>query len=318
MIPPSHANPLGQASIASGILAALCGAMIFSINDTSIKLLSTTYPLHEVILLRSLIGLAFLFTLVRLREGSLRVLATRRPGMHMLRMLVVLSSNVTYFLGIAAMPIADAVAIAFVAPVLITILSIFVLKERVGPHRLAAVCIGLAGTMVLMRPGSSAFQPAAVLILISAVGYAVSQLMARSMRGTETVYRLSFYMQAGFLLSAALAGLVMGDGKFAGSDDPSLSFLLRPWIWPHLADLPIFLASGLAVGVGGLLMAHAYRTLEAASVAPFEYVAIPMAIFWGITVFGTFPDRIALIGMAMIIGSGLYTVWRETLRARKV
>lgn len=308
---------LGQASVASGVMAALLGSMIFSVNDTSIKILSTDYPLHEVILIRSVIGLAFLLALVKIREGGLHVLATQRGWVHLLRMVVVLISNVTYFLGIAAMPIADAVAIAFVAPVLITILSVFVLKEKVGLHRMGAVLIGLAGTVVLMRPGGNAFQPAAILILISALGYAVSQLMARSMRTTETVYRLSFYMQAGFLLTAAVAGLIMGDGKFAGSDNPSLAFLFRPWILPAVADWPIFLASGLAVGVGGLLMAHAYRTLEAASVAPFEYAAIPMAILWGITIFGTYPDGIALLGMAMIIGSGLYTVWRETMRRKR-
>lgn len=317
MTSPVDARPPGQASTSSGVIAALCGSMIFSINDTSIKVLSSDYPLHEVILIRSIIGLIFLLTLVKIREGGLHVLATTRGWMHFLRMFVVLTSNVTYFLGIAAMPIADAVAIAFVAPVLITVLSIFVLKEKVGPHRIAAVLIGLAGTVVLMRPGEDAFRPAAVLILISALGYAVSQLMARSMRGTESIYRLSFYMQLGFLITAALAGLVMGDGKFAGSENPSVAFLFREWHWPALLDLPIFLASGLAVGVGGLLMAHAYRTLEAASVAPFEYAAIPMAILWGITIFGTYPDAVAFLGMVMIIGSGLYTVWREAVKTRK-
>ena len=318
MTSSSGARGLGQASIASGVVAALCGSMIFSINDTSIKLLSSDYPLHEVILIRSIIGLAFLLTLVRLREGSLSVLKTNRKGLHFLRMLVVLVSNVTYFLGIAAMPIADAVAIAFVAPVLITLLSTVVLKEKVGPHRIAAVFIGLAGTLVLMRPGQEAFSTAAILILLSAFCYAISQLMARSMRGTETIYRLSFYMQFGFLITSALVGLVIGDGKFAGSDNASLAFLFREWHVPALGDLPIFLASGMAVGVGGLLMAHAYRTLEAATVAPFEYAAIPMAILWGATIFGTYPDGIALLGMTMIVGSGLYTVWRETLKKKKI
>lgn len=314
MTPLSEARGLGQASAASGVMAALLGSMIISINDTSIKFLSSDYALHQVILIRSLIGLTFLLTLVRLREGTLRVLRTERGGLHFLRMMVVLIANVSYFLGLAAMPLADAVALAFIAPVLITLLSTVGLKEKVGPHRIAAVFVGLAGTMVLMRPGQDAFSPAAILILISALSYAVSQLMARGMRRTETVYRLSFYMQLGFLITAALFGLAMGDGKFAGSPDASLAFLFRAWTWPALVDLPIFLASGLAVSVGGLLMAHAYRTLEAASVAPFEYAAIPMAILWGATIFGTYPDGIAVLGMAMIVGSGLYTVWRESRR----
>lgn len=308
----------GQAPVApiGGVLMALAGAVVFSVNDMAIKFLSGDYPLHQVILLRGLIGMAFLLTVIAVTGGNFGQLRSRRLGRHGLRILCVLIANVTYFLGLAALPLADAVALAFVAPVLITLLSAVLLGEKVGPHRLAAVAVGLAGTVVLMRPGSGAFQPAAVLVLISALAYALGQLMARSMRETESAVTLSVYLQGGFLVTAALMGLVAGDGRFAGSTDPSMQFLLRGWIWPPLSDLPYFLATGLAASLGGLLMAQAYRTLEAAVAAPFEYAAIPMAIFWGIMVFDTWPDRTGLIGMAMIIVAGLYTVWRETVRRR--
>lgn len=300
----------------SGVLLALGGAVVFSVNDMAIKFLSGDYPLHEVILVRGIIGLAFLMGVIWLTGGNFAQLRSRRPGRHLLRICVVLISNVTYFLGLAAMPLADAVALAFVAPVLITLLSAVLLGERIGPHRLTAVIIGLAGTVVLMRPGSGAFGVAGGLVLVSALCYALSQILARSMRDTESAVTLSAWLQVGFILSAALVGLAAGDGRFAGSSDPSLEFLLRSWIWPPLADWPFFLATGLAVGIGGLMMAQAYRTLEAAVVAPFEYAAIPMAILWGVLIFGTLPDRVGLFGMAMIVLAGLYTLWRETLRRR--
>lgn len=300
----------------AGVLLALGGAAVFSINDMAIKFLSGDYPLHQVILVRGLVGMTFLLGLIAATGGNFRQLRTRRVGRHLLRMTVVLISNMTYFLGLAALPLADAVALAFVAPVLITLLSIVLLGEKVGPHRLAAVAVGLAGTVVLMRPGSGAVQVAGVLVLVSALCYALSQLLARSMRETESAFTLNFYLQLGFLVTSALVGLAIGDGRLAGSSDPSLQFLLRPWIWPPVADWPWFLATGVAVGIGGLMMAQAYRTLEAAVVAPFEYAAIPMAILWGAVVFGTLPDRVGLIGMAMIVAAGLYTLWRETLRRR--
>ena len=84
-----------------------------------------------------------------------------------------------------------------------------------------------------------------------------------------------------------------------------------------MADWPAFLGMGVAVGVGGLMMSQAYRTTEAALIAPFEYIGMPMAIFWGVVVFGTWPDRTAWVGIALICGAGLYTLWRETVR-RKV
>ncbi|GGE18639.1 EamA domain-containing membrane protein RarD [Gemmobacter megaterium] len=297
-----------------GILLALGGSLVFSINDMAIKFLSGGYPLHQVVLVRAIIGLVFLTVLISLTGRNWRQLRTRRPRTHLLRVMVVVTSNATYFLGLAALPLADAVAMAFVAPVFITLLSIVMLREKVGPHRWAAVAAGLIGTFIMMRPGQDGIQPAAILILISALCYALGQLMARGMRETESAIALSFYIQVGFLVTSAGMGLWAGDGHMAGSADPSLTFLLRAWVMPPVSDWPIFLATGLAVAVGSLMIAQAYRTLEAAVVAPFEYAAVPMALLWGVLVFGTFPDTQGLIGMALIVGAGLYTLWRETIR----
>ena len=306
-----------RAAPLSGILLALGGSVVFSVNDVAIKFLSGDYPLHQVILVRAVIGLVFLMVVIFATGGHFGQLRTVRGGTHLLRVLVVVTSNATYFLALAAMPLADAVALAFVAPVFITLLSIPMLGEKVGPHRWAAVALGLVGTFIMLRPGSDGIQPAAVLVLISAACYAFSQMLARGMRETESAVTLSFYIQIGFLLTSGLMGLVAGDGRFAGSGDASLEFLLRAWVWPPVADWPAFAATGLAVAIGGLMMAQAYRTCEAAVVAPFEYAAIPMAILWGAVVFRTLPDAVGLAGMALIVTAGLYTLWRETVRARR-
>lgn len=306
-----------RAAPLSGILLAIGGSLVFSVNDVAIKFLSGDYPLHQVILVRAIIGLVFLFAVIAATGGHFSQLRTGRGGTHLLRVLVVVTSNATYFLALAAMPLADAVALAFVAPVFITLLSIPMLGEKVGPHRWAAVGVGLAGTFIMMRPGLHGIQPAAILVLISAACYAFSQMLARGMRQTESAVTLSFYIQMGFLVTSALMGLLAGDGRFAGSSDPSIAFLLRGWLWPPVEDWPAFAATGLAVAIGGLMMAQAYRTVEAAVVAPFEYSAIPMAILWGAVVFGTLPDAVGLAGMALIVAAGLYTLWRETLRARQ-
>ncbi len=307
--------PVGAVPL-SGILLALGGSVVFSVNDVAIKFLSGAYPLHQVVLVRAVIGLIFLVLLIAATGGNWRQLRTRRPRTHLLRVVIVVTSNASYFLGLAALPLADAVAMAFVAPVFITLLSIVMLKEKVGPHRWAAVAAGLIGTFVMMRPGQGAIQPAAILILISAACYALSQLLARGMRETESAIALSFYIQVGFLVTSSAMGLWAGDGHMAGSGDASLAFLLRAWVWPPMQDWPAFLATGLAVAVGSLMIAQAYRTLEAAVVAPFEYAAIPMAILWGVVVFGTFPDPQGLLGMVLIVGAGLYTLWREAVRGR--
>jgi drug/metabolite transporter (DMT)-like permease len=225
---------------------------------------------------------------------------------------------VTYFLGLAALPLADAVATSFVAPLLVTAMSAVILGERVGPHRWGAVAVGMAGVLVMTRPGSAGFQPAALLVLISAFCYASSHMMTRRMRDSESAMTLNFFVQTGFVAVSMTMGLVAGDGRFAGSADPSVAFLLRPWVWPAPGDWWAFAATGIAVGLGGMMIAQAYRTSEAALVAPFEYVGMPMAIFWGVVAFGTWPDLTGWAGIALICGAGLYTLARETLRRKDV
>jgi len=298
-----------------GMMAALTGSAVFSINDLAIKSLSGAYALHQVILTRSTISLLILLGFMAMTGGFGGLRTTRGRG-HLLRVSFVMLSNITYFLGLAALPLADAVAIAFVSPLVVTMMSVVVLGESVGPRRWAAVAVGMLGVLVMMRPGSGALQPAAVLVFLSAFTYAATHMMTRRMRATESAATLNFYVQCGFICVSTVFGLTVGDGHLAGSENASLAFLFRAWVWPPVADWPAFLATGLAVAIGGLMVSQAYRMLEAALVAPFEYASMPLAIFWGAVIFGTFPDLTAAAGIALICGAGLYTLWRETRRKK--
>lgn len=301
-----------------GILCAVGGATLLSVNDLAIKMLSGDYPLHEVILVRAGIALVFILVFIRVSGQSFRLLTTRRPRIHLLRVSVVMVSNVTYFLGLAALPIANAQAIGFAAPLILTVLSVIVLGEQVGRHRWGAVIAGLIGVLIMLRPeGAGTVSLAAVLVLVSAFSYASTQIMTRQMKDTESAVTINVFTQLGFILVSLAMGLGTGDGHFEGTGDATFDFLFRAWSWPPLADLPWFLATGLAVAAGGLLMSQAYRMNEAALVAPFEYTSMPLGILWGLTLFGTFPDLQGWIGIVLICGAGLYTLWRETVRRRQ-
>ncbi len=301
----------------TGILLALGGGITLSMNDLAIKALSGSYALHQVILIRAFIGMALVLGVMAWSAGGLRQIRTRRIGAHAVRVSIVMVSNVTYFVGLSLMPLADAVAVAFIAPLFVTLMSAVLLREHVGPRRWAAVAVGLLGVIIMTRPGEGIIQPAAILVLISAFCYASSHMMTRRMRDTESAMTLNFYVQCGFILVSTSFGLFVGDGHLAQAPGSTWEFLFRPWHWPPVGDWWAFAATGLAVGIGGLMMSQAYRTTEAALVAPFEYVGMPMAIFWGVVVFGTWPDETAWAGIALICGAGLYTLWRETVR-RKV
>ncbi|MGL4310979.1 MAG: DMT family transporter [Paracoccaceae bacterium] len=294
-----------------GIACAMGGVTAFSINDMAIKELADDLALHQIILIRSIMGIVFLLAFMVWR-GGLGQIRTRRIGGHAIRVSLVMVANVFFFLGLAALPLADGVAIGFVAPLFITVLSALVLRENVGPRRWAAVAVGLLGVLVMTRPGQGSIQPAALMILLSALAYACTHLMTRAMRDTESAATLNIYVQAGFVIVSLAVGLAVGDGRFAGSENPSLAFMFREWHWPAAQDWKFLILTGLATMVGGTAVAQAYRLCEASLIAPFEYVAMPMAIFWGYLVFGTLPDATGALGIALICGAGLYTLWRET------
>ena len=196
----------------TGILFAIGGTLIFSVNDVSIKFLSGGYALHQVILIRAFVAMAFILVVIGQSERGFGQLATSRPVTHLVRVCIVMVSNLTYFTGLAALPLADAAAVAYVSPIVITLLSIVFLGEKVGPRRWAAVIVGMVGVIVMLRPGAGVIQPAALLVLISAVLYASGNLLARHMGDTESAMTLGFYVQVGFIIVSLSMGFWVGDG----------------------------------------------------------------------------------------------------------
>lgn len=295
-----------------GALCATVAVLFFSVNDVAIKFLSGGYALHQVVLIRSTIGLIIILAFIAPFTTGRAIARTKRLKMHMLRGLCVVGANMTFFLGLAAMPLADAVAIFFVSPLVITVFSVLFLGETVGPRRWAAIAVGLIGVLIMMRPGTAAFQMASLLPLIAAFCYAAIHIIARRIGGTESAATMAFYIQLMFIAVCVLMGLAVGDGKFGDQTDPSLLFLLRAWNWPALADYPVFLVVGIGVALGGYLISQAYRVAEVSYVAPFEYLALPLSVVWGMILFEEFPDGWDYVGMTLILGAGLFTVWRET------
>jgi len=299
-----------SATVISPVFASLALVM-FSLNDVAMKVLSGGYALHQLVLIRSFVGLAVVVCIMVPLSGTFSVLKTRRLGMHMLRAIFVVFANLCFFLGLAALPLADAVAIFFTAPFLITIASVLFLGEVVGPRRWSAIAVGMIGVMVVLRPGTDTFQVASILPLAAAFGYAGLHIMTRFLRETENAVSMTFYIQIAFIVVCVVLGLLLGDGRFAEQNNASLAFLFREWRVPEVGDLPFMLVLGIFASVGGYCISQAYRLGEAAIVAPVEYIAMPLSITWGVLVFGTWPDAAAWCGIGLILSSGLYTVWRE-------
>ncbi|UYV37860.1 DMT family transporter [Rhodobacteraceae bacterium D3-12] len=294
-----------------GAICAMIAVLCFSVNDIGIKWLSDGYALHLVVLIRSLVGMVVMLAIIMPLSGGLRVMRTKRLGAHLFRGLCVVLANVFFFLGLAALPLADAVAIFFISPLVITLFSVLFLGETVGPRRWGAIGLGFVGVMVIVKPGTSAFQAASLLPIVAAILYAALHTMTRKIGNTESAATMMFYIQVTFLATSALVGLVLGHGGFEGSAHPSIAFLTRAWGWPEAGDWLTLGFIGVASAVGGYFISQAYRVSEAAFVAPFEYVAMPMAVVWGWILFSELPGLTDWIGIAMIVGAGLFLLWRE-------
>ena len=305
-----------------GIALIITGIFFISLNDVLIKRLSGGYPLHQIIFVRSGIGLILCLALVQF-EGGWKILKTRDPWLHALRGLLIVIANMTFFLALAVLPLAEATALFFVAPLLITLLSIPILGEQVGPARLTAILIGFVGVLLMQRPweGSETLEVSRVVLLLpvlAAAAYALNQVLTRKLGVTARASAMAVYIQSTFIIVSSLFYLFAGDGRYArDATNASVEFLFRAWIWPEPGDWITFIAVGFAIAIVAYCLGQAYRLADAATIAPFEYVGLPLAVFWGFVIFGDLPDWEVWAGIALILGAGLFVFLRERRRARR-
>jgi drug/metabolite transporter (DMT)-like permease len=280
------------------------GVFVFSFQDAILKYVSDTYPVTQVVAIRSLIAIPILACMVHLETG-LGALLTRQARWLALRACAMFTSYLAFYLAFPALPLAEAVALFFAAPLFITVLSVPILEEHVGWRSWAALLIGFVGVLVILRPGTALFEPAALLSLLAAFLYAVAALMTRSFGNSETAFTMTFYAMGIYLIGAAVLGLVLHLMGFANASHPSLHFLVRPWVWPTVTDFALMGACGVIAAVAMTLLTHAYRIAEANVVTSFEYSGVFWPSLWGFLFFSEMPRWTTLMGAILIISSGL-------------
>lgn len=307
----SLSPPAARRDTTRGIALLTLGIAIFALQDVILKWLAGDYPLSQVMLIRSVTALPIMLFLVHL-DGGLRTLFT--PGTRAMigRGLVMFAAYFAYYIALPALPLATTVALYFSAPLFITILSVVFLSERVGPRRWIALALGFLGVALMLQPKDTGFEWAALLVLVSGFAYACSMIAARVLGGRETGSALAFWGNAVFLLLSLVISATLGTGAFEGASHPSLAFLLRGWVMPSATDLALMMTTGLVAALGLTLLTQAYRIAEASVVTPFEYTAMVWSVLYGWLIWQDWPRPVDWLGIAIIIGSGLYILWRES------
>jgi drug/metabolite transporter (DMT)-like permease len=279
-----------------GIALILCATLLFSLSDAMAKFLGQHLPVVEISWIRYLIFVVIAVALAR-RNGA-RMLRPRMPGLQIFRGVTLVGSAVLFILALRFLPLADAAAVGFASPLLITLLSVPMLGEVVGIRRWAATVVGFIGVLVVVQPGTGAFQPAALIVVGSSLCWAFASIATRKMAGADDA--------ATTLLWSSAVGLVL------------LSVMLPfEFVIPTPRILALALVLGVVASTGQYLMVLAYRYAGAALLAPFSYIQLIWAVVLGYLVFGALPDRWTIIGAAIIVASGIYTVHRERVRARE-
>jgi len=226
--------------------------------------------------------------------------------LHALRGALIALATLLFFSALKYLPLADAISIFFVEPLILTLLGALFLGESVGWRRLTAVAVGFAGSLVVIRPSFSALGLPALLPLGTALSFAVYLILTRKLAQREYPERMQFY-------AGVFGGIVMSVALAAGevADITVLSFVWPDrWQWMLLAGLGVIATSG------HLLVVHAFRRGPAGLLAPFQYVEIIGATILGLVFFGDFPDATTWVGVAIIVSSGMYVFHREATLAR--
>jgi drug/metabolite transporter (DMT)-like permease len=278
-----------------GIFFMCVATTCFPIMNGIVQVLSRTYPSEQIIWARTAGHLLIVLVLVIPRYG-IEVLATKRPAAQVSRSLLLLGSTTLFFFAVKDVPLAKAASISFMAPFFVTLLAVPMLGERIDAKRLAAVLVGFSGVLVVIRPGSEVFQPAALLIVGSAFCYAVYQVLTRLVAGIDRPETSVMY--------SGLVGTVV------------MSFVVPfVWIMPHNAtDLMLHLALGLLGAGGHWCVAKAMTYGQASVISPFQYWQMIGSVLVGYVVSGLFPDAYTWVGAGIIVACGVTLAVAESRR----
>lgn len=286
-----------------GVLLMLGFCALAPIGDSMAKLLGATLPLLQLLLVRFTFQAVILAPLV-LAGGGMR-LSTRLLWLSALRTALHIVGIGAMFASLRFLPLADAVAIAFVMPFILLLLGRFFLDEEVGPRRLSACAVGFVGTMLVVQPSFSEVGAPALLPLVVAVVFAFFMLVTRRIAKEADPLALQFV--SGLMGSGALFLIWVG----LGGVHPDIGV-----VWPDGRETALLAAIGVVGTLAHLLMTWSLRFAPSATLAPMQYLEIPFATFIGWLVFHDLPDGLAAVGIAVTVAAGLYIIYREQVTAR--
>ena len=294
-----------------GALILSAAVLVTGLQDAFIRDLSAAYPVWEMQIFRGGSAALLIFGWIVV-GGGLRQLTGMRPSLLLLaRSAILAMASLSFYVALAGMQFADAVAIYFSLPLMIAALSGFLIGERVPPQRWFAILVAFVGVAIIAQPTSGIFNPATLIALFATLCYAVGLMLTRpvGMRVPSAV--MGLWQLIAFVTTGAILGLVFGSGSFHDPAHASFSYLTQGWITPTPWHLLEMLAFGVAAALATILYTAGYKVVAPSFVAPFEYQSLIWASLWGFLMWGDVPAGTTFGGAALIVAAGLWMIWRE-------
>ncbi len=280
-----------------GIYAKVLSLVLFSTLDAMVKWLGESYGPFQMMLFRSVVALLPLYFLVR-HAGGLSVLRSNRPMMQAVRIAAGFGSLLGFFYVFPRMPLVEAYAISYAAPLFMVALSVPILGEAVGWRRWSAVAVGFAGVLIMLEPWNISVHWLSLVILLATLSYSLSTVVTRLVSRHDHDGATIFW----FCLFASVVSLIGA---------------IPDWKWPPLLDWVWLCSLGVIGGIGQIFSTRALRLAPTSILAPFDYSSIVLAVLFGYLVFHETPSSAVWYGLPLVIGSGLYVLHREQVRARE-
>ena len=309
-MPTKNNNP-------KGIILILLAMMVFSVQDGIMKYIFSFVSLYEVYLIRTVVSFALILFYLKLTKRPI-VFKTQYPLLTFCRVILFFFGFSSFYISLTVLPLGFATALFFVTPFLITIFAHFFLKEEIGIRRWSAIVVGFIGVYITLNPDFSNFNYLSLLPILCAFCYSLSMIIIKKTSDKDSVYTQTFTFYFGAIFFSIIFYFVIGDGQYNTIDHPASQFIFREWFVNLESSFLFMISTGVTATIAFLLLFTAYRIASPAVVSPFEYSILLWAPLIGWIYFEEIPTLNTIIGILIIVSSGIYIFIREKAQDQSI
>ena len=300
-----------------GIILILLAMIVFSVQDGIMKHIFTFVSLYEVYLIRTVVSFLLILVFLKLTKKPI-VFKTQYPLLTFCRVILFFFGFSSFYISLTVLPLGFATALFFVTPFLITIFAHFFLKEEIGIRRWSAIVVGFIGVYITLNPDFSNFNYLSLLPILCAFCYSLSMIIIKKTSDKDSVYTQTFTFYFGAIFFSIIFYFVIGDGQYNTIDHPASQFIFREWFVNLESSILFMVTTGVTATVAFLLLFTAYRIASPAVVSPFEYSILLWAPLIGWIYFEEIPSLNTVIGILIIVSSGIYIFIREKAQDQSI